>query len=93
MIHLEELVGQHQHAYLSKRQIHIALNKVRKAHKQQNNSKCLVNLDFSKAFDRVDRDYIFTLLDKIGVNQYTKSAIRTVYNETKAIIEINGYLS
>ena len=48
---------------------------------------------FSKAFDKVDRDYIFPLLDKIGVNQYTKSAIRTVYNVTKAIIEINGYLS
>ena len=93
IIDLEDIIGQHQHAYLSKRQIHIALNKVRKAHKQLNNSKCLVNLDFSKAFDKVDRDYIFALLDKIGIDQYTKSAIRTVYNETKAIIEINGYLS
>ena len=61
---LEGTVGQHQLAYLSKRQIHIALNKVRKVYKQLNNSKCLVNLDFSKAFDKLERDYIFALLEK-----------------------------
>ena len=55
---LEDVIGQHQHAYLNKRQINIALIKVRKAPKQLNNSKCIVNLDFSKAFDKVDRDYI-----------------------------------
>ena len=58
-----------------------------------NNSKCIVNLDFSKAFDKVDRDYIFALLDRIGVDNFKKSAIKTIYKQTKAIIEINGYLS
>ena len=67
--------------------------KIRKAHKQMNNNKCIVNLDFSKAFDKVDRDYIFALLDRIGVDNFTKSAIRSIYKQTKAIIEINGYLS
>ena len=90
---LEEVIGQHQDAYLNKRQINTALMKVRKAHKQMNNSKCIVNLDFSKAFDKVDRDYIFALLDRIGVDNFTKSAIRTIYKQTKEIIEINGYLS
>ena len=90
---LEDVIGQHQHAYLNKRQINIALIKVRKAHKQLNNSKCIVNLDFSKAFDKVDRDYIFALLDRIGVDNFTKSAIKAIYKQTKAIIEINGYLS
>ena len=90
---LEEVIGQHQHAYLNKRQINTALMKVHKAHKQMNNSKCIVNLDFSKAFDKVDRNYIFALLDRVGVDNITKSAIRTIYKQTKAIIEINGYLS
>ena len=58
-----------------------------------NNSKCIKNLDFSKAFDKVDRDYIFAHLDRIGADNFTKSAIRTIYKQTKAIIEINGYLS
>ena len=88
-----EVIGQHQHAYLNKRQTNTALMKVRKAHKQMINSNCIVNLDFSKAFDKVDRDYIFALLDRIGVDNFTKSAIRTIYKQTKAIIEINGYLS
>ena len=90
---LEAVIGQHQQAYLNKRQINTALMKIRKAHKQMNNNKCIVNLDFSKAFEKVDRDYIFALLDRIGVDNFTKSAIRTIYKQTKAIIEINGYLS
>ena len=89
----EEVIGQHQLAYLNKRQINTAVMKVRKAHQQMNNSKCIVNLDFSKVFDKVDRDYIFAFLDRIGVDNFTKSAIRTMYKQTKAIIEINGYLS
>ena len=90
---LEDVIVQHQHAYLNKRKINIALIKVRKAHKQLNNSKGIVNLNFSKAFDNVDRDYIFALLDRIGVDNFTKSAIKTIYKQTKAIFEINGYLS
>ena len=67
--------------------------KVRKAHKQVNNSKCIVNLDFAKAFDKIDRDYIFALLDRLGVDNFTESTIIIIYKQTKAIIEINGYLS
>ena len=52
--------------------------KVRKAHNQMNNSKSIVKLDLSKVFDKVDKDYIFALLDRIGVDNFTKSAIRTV---------------
>ena len=38
------------------------------------------------------RDYKFALLDKIVVDSITKSAIRTIYKQTKATIETNGYL-
>ena len=39
------------------------------------------------------RDYKFALLDKIVVDSFPKSAIRTIYKQTKAIIKTNGYLS
>ena len=42
IIDLEGTASQHQHAFMSKRQIH----------KQLNNSKCVVNLDFSKAIEK-----------------------------------------
>ena len=49
---LEKVIGQHQHAYQNKRQINAALMKVRKAHRQRTNSKCIVNLVFAKAFEK-----------------------------------------
>ena len=58
-----------------------------------NNSKCIVNLGFAKAFDKVDRHFIFALLDRIGVDSFKNSAIRTIYKQTKTIIDNNGYLS
>ena len=45
-------VGQHQHACLRRTQIQAAFMQVHKTNKQLNRSKCIVNLDFSKAFGK-----------------------------------------
>ena len=55
---LQKIIGKDQIAYLQSRQIHQAINLTRLACEQMTMDSCVVALDFSKAFDSVDRDYL-----------------------------------
>ena len=90
---LDEIIDKSQHAYLKGRQIHVALKKINKGVELLNKSRCLVALDFSKAFDKVDRKYMFSLVDKIGMDSFSVAAVKTLYNETVSVLEVNGVLS
>ena len=62
--------------------------------KQKSQShRCIVSLDFSKAFDRIDREYIIELLGAVGVPESFCSLIKHAYDGTISLIEINGFLS
>ena len=54
---------------------------------------CIASLDFSKAFDRVDRKYLFQLLRKMNFPPYLVDALENLYNKTTASINVNGFLS
>ena len=90
---LNELIGTHQSAYLPNRNIHAALTKLRKASYELDSNNCLVAIDFSKAFDSIDRSYLFKMIDKLKVSNITKTLIKALYHETLSIIEIDGSLS
>ena len=90
---LNNLIRKHQLAYLPKRSIHTAIIRARLAQEKLGKSNCVVAIDFSKAFDRTDRDYILNVLTAIGCPEIITSLISIIYTDTKAMIEIGGYLS
>ena len=58
-----------------------------------NHSRCLLSIDFSKAFDNNDRNYLYELLTAFNFDEVTIGAIKVMYNSNVALIEINGHLS
>ena len=89
----KKVIHKHQHAYLSGRQIKVALSKIARAtDKLKNSDGAIVNIDFEKAFDTIDRDYIFRLLKELGVPEFFLKSVKALYTGTKSIIEVNGHL-
>ena len=90
---IEAIVEQHQVAYLPGRNINLALTTIRqRVSNKLKRGYALVNLDFSKAFDRVDRGYLLKLLQPFVFNQ-TLHTIKLIYETTQSVIEVHGHLS
>ena len=53
----------------------------------------VISLDFLKAFDRLDIDFIFLALEKFGYGQKFIKMIKVCYNNIQSKIKINGLLS
>ena len=76
--------------------MHTATQKLKKAitpERMANRSSCSVKLDFSKAFDRVDRSLLIKILKGLNLDEFSVRAIETLYLDSKAVIEINDFLS
>jgi hypothetical protein len=48
-------------------------------------------IDFSKAFDRVDRGLLWTKLQMKGVDGHMLQALKSLYQNTQSCLRINGY--
>ncbi|KAK1941979.1 Retrovirus-related Pol polyprotein from type-2 retrotransposable element R2DM [Phytophthora citrophthora] len=48
-------------------------------------------LDFAKAYDRVNRDYLFKVMEKQGFGEVFLSWIRLLYNGSVCSLMINGW--
>ena len=89
---LNKIINPHQF-YLPQRNIHSAIHIIKKKVKKLNRSRRLVSIDFSKAFDKIDRNYLYELLTAFNFDEMTIRAIKVMYNSNVALIEINGHLS
>jgi hypothetical protein len=54
---------------------------------------CILSLDFQHAFDRVNHDYLFRVLDAYGFSETLCNGLRRLYAEATSIVQINGHLS
>ena len=53
----------------------------------------ILSVDQEKAFDKVDRDFLFAVLDRMGFGPNFIRAIRTLYEDNFAHVLVNGFLS
>ena len=91
-----KVVKNHQHIYLPGRQLHTAIRKLKKAvtpERLANRGSCAVNLEFFKAFDRADRSLLIKILKGLNLDEFSDRANETLYLDSKAVIEINCFLS
>ena len=49
----------------------------------------LLNLDNQKAFDKVERQYLYKIMDKIGLGKYNRW-IKILYKDSQILIDVNG---
>ena len=56
-------------------------------------SVALINLDWSKAFDRVSLDFLFKVLEKLGFSNDFIDIIKMLYMDARSLLCINGKLS
>uniref|UniRef100_A0A7M4G3I8 Reverse transcriptase domain-containing protein n=1 Tax=Crocodylus porosus TaxID=8502 RepID=A0A7M4G3I8_CROPO len=52
----------------------------------------LISLDQEKAFDRVDRTYLFQTLEAFGFGPFFIGALRVLYQDTSSLLKVNGVL-
>ena len=87
------IIENYQYAHFPKRDIHSAKTKIRQYAIELKKDDRLCALDFSKAFDCVDRDFMLKMLEFLGNDNSTISLIKTLYADTKSIIEFNSDFS
>ena len=87
------IIENHQYAHFPKRDIHSALTKIRQYSIELKKDDLLCALDFSKAFDCVDRDFMLKMLEYLAIDNSTMSLIKTLYADTKSIIDFNSEFS
>ena len=52
----------------------------------------IVTIDQEKAFGKVDRDFLYKIMEKLGYSNTFISFIKKIYKNTQSVISNNGYL-
>ena len=87
------IIESDQYAYLPGRNIHVAINDLKSRVDSLMDEECVISVDFSKAFDRVDRVYLFHILRKMNFPENIVRTLERLYSKTQAHISVNGYLT
>ena len=89
------LISEHQYANASKN-ISTAITLIRDLYscsKKRSNEHFFISIDFVKAYDSIDREYLFDVLEKIGFRGNFLAIIKNVYTGSTAKIVLNGFVS
>lgn len=93
---LPQIISLDQTGFIQQRQTQDSIRRTLHVVEQINKIKLqavMLSLDAEKAFDRVNWEFLFKLLDKFGFHQMFINSIRSLYHEPKARIKINGAIS
>ena len=93
---LEDIIDSEQTAAIRGRSIieNLQLNRDIISYANLNNLEAaIITLDQEKAFDKVDRQFLFKILQKFGYGPKLIAKIETIYKDIEAQVKINGYLS
>ena len=91
--HLQKLISDDQNGFVPNRyiglNIHRILNLIEIC-KQEDINGLLLNIDFEKAFDCIEWDYIYTALQKFGFPEIFISYVKTLYQDISACVINTG---
>ena len=90
---LSILIGNHQNAHLPNRNIHIAVQKIQHYAHETTRSQSLIAIDFTKAFDCVERSFLQKLIEKSPIDKFTQEMILLTYKDTYAFIGMKNGIS
>ena len=93
---LNNIIGENQTAAIKNRTILHTFSFIRDIIDVSNKldkNLSVISLDFLKAFDRLDLNFIFLALKKFGYGQKFIRMIKVCYNNIQSKIKINGLLS
>lgn len=60
---------------------------------QHNEQAQLLTLDFEKAFDNIDHEYLYLVLEHMQITPTIIKVIRQLYSNAQSKIQINGYFT
>ena len=92
---LDSIIGENQTAAIKNRTILHTLATIRDiidVSNKLNKNLSVISLDFLKAFDRLDWDFIFLALEKFVYGKNFIHIIKVCYNNIQSKIKINGHL-
>ncbi len=94
---VEKLVGEAQTCAIPGRSIHDNLHLVRYIIERVSNKpgfgRAMINVDQSKAFDRVDHRYLAAVLRAAGLGPVFRGWIASMYSGICSVVKLNGHLS
>ena len=93
---LDDIIGSNQTAAIKNRTILHTLSTIRDTidiSNKLNKNLSVISLDFLKAFDRLDWNFIFQALEKFGYGKNFLHLIRICYTSIQSKVKINGFLS
>jgi len=72
--------------------VHMIRDLIQIANDQQIEA-CFIFLDQEKAFDRVDRDFLYKIMSAFGVGETFINWIRLIYSNASTKVNVNGFLT
>ena len=93
---LDDIIGSNQTAAIKNRTILHTLSTIRDTidiSNILNKNLSVISLDFLKAFDRLEWNFIFQALEKSGYGKKFLHLIRICYSDIQSKVKINGLLS
>ena len=93
---ISQLVGYNQRGFVPRRDIRANIMEVKLALEYAQKKKlsgALLMWDFEKAFDKLDRGFLWKTLGKMNIGKGFGSAMKTLHMNSRGVILINGYFS
>ena len=94
--HLAKLVGLNQRGFVPGRDIRVSILEAKLGIQnaiESYTTGAFLMFDWEKAFDRVDRSWIFQIMDKMNFGSSFIKAIQILHTDSTAVIQVNGHLS
>uniref|UniRef100_A0A3B3I1X3 Reverse transcriptase domain-containing protein n=1 Tax=Oryzias latipes TaxID=8090 RepID=A0A3B3I1X3_ORYLA len=93
---LPDIIDEDQTGFIKSRQTHDNIRRtlhLTERAQREHISTVLLSIDAEKAFDCVNWEFLFLVLEKMGFNNKSVEIIKTIYSQPTAKLKINGNLT